>query len=57
MATATPDMPVASTGVYVATEIGATNAFLRFASSLFQFLFGMSTAAAYIQSGRYKKYY
>jgi 3-oxoacyl-[acyl-carrier-protein] synthase III len=27
MATATPDMPVASTGVYVATEIGATNAF------------------------------
>ena len=24
MATATPDMPVASTGVYVATEIGAT---------------------------------
>ena len=27
MATATPDMPVASTGVYVATQIGATNAF------------------------------
>jgi 3-oxoacyl-[acyl-carrier-protein] synthase-3 len=27
MATATADMPVAATGVYVATEIGATNAF------------------------------
>jgi 3-oxoacyl-[acyl-carrier-protein] synthase-3 len=27
MGTATPDMPVAATGVYVATEIGATNAF------------------------------
>src|SRR5690554_2696711 len=26
MATATPDMPVAATGVYVATEIGAVNA-------------------------------
>lgn len=56
MATATPDMPVASTGVYVATEIGALNAFaydLQAACS--SFLFGMSTAAAYIQSGRYKK--
>jgi hypothetical protein len=28
MGTATPDMPVAATGVYVATEIGATNALL-----------------------------
>jgi len=56
MATATPDMPVASSGVYVATEIGATNAFaydLQAACS--SFLYGMSTAAAYIQSGRYKK--
>ena len=55
MATATPDMPVASTGVYVATEIGATNAFaydLQAACS--SFLYGMSTAAAYIASGRYK---
>src|SRR5699024_12132292 len=26
-ATATPDMPVASTGAYVASELGATNAF------------------------------
>lgn len=56
MATATPDMPVASTGVYVASQIGAINAFsfdLQAACS--SFLFGMSTAAAYIQSGKYKK--
>lgn len=56
VATATPDMPVASTAVYVASKIGAVNAFaydLQAACS--GFLFGMSTAAAYIQSGRYKK--
>lgn len=56
MATATPDMPVASTGVFVATQIGATNAFaydLQAACS--SFLYGMSTASAYIESGRYKK--
>ena len=56
MATATPDMPVAATGVHVATQIGATNAFsydLQAACS--SFLYGMSTAAAYIESGRYKK--
>ena len=56
MATATPDMPVASTGVFVATEIGATNAFafdLQAACS--SFLYGMSVASAYITSGKYKK--
>lgn len=56
MATATPDMPVASTGVYVASQIGAINAFaydLQAACS--GFLFGMSNAAAYIESGKYKK--
>ncbi|PTX60542.1 3-oxoacyl-[acyl-carrier-protein] synthase-3 [Kordia periserrulae] len=56
VATATPDMPVASTAVYTATEIGATNAFafdLQAACS--SFLYGMSTAASYVQSGRYKK--
>ncbi|MBT8185096.1 MAG: ketoacyl-ACP synthase III [Eudoraea sp.] len=54
--TATPDLPVASTAVYVASEIGATNAFaydLQAACS--NFLYGMSTAASYIESGRYKK--
>jgi 3-oxoacyl-[acyl-carrier-protein] synthase III len=56
MATATPDMLVASTGAYVATEIGATNAFsYDLQSACSSFLFGMSTAAAYIESGRYKK--
>lgn len=56
MATTTPDMPVASTGVYVATQIGATNAFsydLQAACS--SFLYGLSTATSYIESGRYKK--
>jgi 3-oxoacyl-[acyl-carrier-protein] synthase-3 len=56
MATATPDMQVSATGAYVATQIGATNAFaydLQAACS--SFLYGMSTAAAYIESGRYKK--
>ncbi len=56
VATATPDMPVAATAVYVATQIGAVNAFaydLQAACS--SFLYGMSTAAAYIESGRYKK--
>ncbi len=54
--TATPDLPVASTAAYVATEIGAVNAFgydLQAACS--SFLYGMSTAASYIESGRYKK--
>ena len=56
LATATADMPVASTGAYVATEIGATNAFsYDLQSACSSFLFGMSTAAAYIESGRYKK--
>lgn len=56
MATTTPDMPVASTGVYVATKIGAINAFsydLQAACS--SFLYGLSTATSYIESGRYKK--
>ncbi len=56
VATATPDLPVASTAAYVASEIGAKNAFaydLQAACS--SFLYGMSTAASYIESGRYKK--
>lgn len=56
VATATPDLLVASTAVYTATEIGATNAFaydLQAACS--SFLYGMSAAASYIESGRYKK--
>lgn len=56
LASATPDMPVASSGVHIATQIGATNAFaydLQAACS--GFLYAMSTASAYIESGRYKK--
>ena len=56
VATATPDLPVASTAVYTASKIGAVNAFaydLQAACS--SFLYGMSTAASYIESGRYKK--
>ena len=56
LATVSPDMPVAATAVYVATEIGAINAFaydLQAACS--GFLYGMSTASAYIETGRYKK--
>lgn len=56
VATVSPDLPVAATAVYVATQIGAVNAFaydLQAACS--GFLYGMSTAAAYIESGRYKK--
>jgi 3-oxoacyl-[acyl-carrier-protein] synthase III len=56
VATATPDLPVAATAAYVATNIGAINAFsydLQAACS--SFLYGMSTAASYVESGRYKK--
>ncbi len=56
VATVTPDMPVASTAAYVATQIGATNAFsYDLMAACSGFLYGMSTAAAYIESGRYKK--
>jgi len=56
MATATPDMPVAVTGSYVATQIGAENAFsYDLMAACSSFLFGMSVAAKYIESGRYNK--
>lgn len=56
VATATPDSLVASTAAFVASEIGASNAFgYDLLAACSSFLFGMSTAASYIQSGRYKK--
>ncbi len=56
MSTATPDMPVAATGAYVATQIGADNAFsYDLMAACSSFLFGMSTAASYIETGKYKK--
>lgn len=55
-ATGTPDMPIASTGAYTATEIGAVNAFsFDLQSACTGFLYGMSVATSYIESGRYKK--
>ena len=56
VATVTPDTLVASTAAYVATEIGATNAFgYDLLAACSSFLFGISTAASYIESGRYRK--
>jgi len=56
MATATPDMPVAVTACYVASQIGAVNAFsFDLTAACSSFLYGMSVAAKYIESGRYKK--
>ncbi len=56
VATATPDTLVASTAAYVATKIGATNAFgYDLLAACSSFLYGMSTAANYVQTGRYKK--
>lgn len=55
VATATPDMKAASTAAFTATQIGATNAFsFDLEAACSSFLFGMSTAAKYIESGRYK---
>ncbi len=56
VATTTPDMPVAATSVFVATQIGAVNAFaFDIQAACSGFLYGMSCASAYIESGRYKK--
>ncbi|WP_291867852.1 beta-ketoacyl-ACP synthase III [Maribacter sp.] len=56
VATATPDNMVASTAAFVASEIGAKDAFAYdLLAACSSFLFGMSTAASYIESGRYKK--
>ena len=55
VATATPDMKAASTAAFTATQIGAINAFsFDLEAACSSFLFGMSTAAKYIESGRYK---
>ena len=55
-ASVTPDMPVAISGAYLATEIGAVNAFaIDLQAACSSFLYGMSVAARYIESGRYKK--
>lgn len=56
VATATPDMKAASTAAFTATEIGATNAFsFDLEAACSSFLYGMSVASSYIESGKYKK--
>jgi 3-oxoacyl-[acyl-carrier-protein] synthase-3 len=45
MGTATPDMPVAATGVYVATEI-ELRTLLLLQAACSSFLYGMSVASA-----------
>jgi 3-oxoacyl-[acyl-carrier-protein] synthase-3 len=55
VATATPDMQAASTAAYVANKIGAVNAFsFDLESACSSFLYGMSVAASYIESKKYK---
>ena len=52
VATATPDMQAASTASFVAAKIGAVNAFsFDLESACSSFLYGMSVAARYIESG------
>jgi 3-oxoacyl-[acyl-carrier-protein] synthase-3 len=56
VATATPDMKAASTSAFTATKIGAINAFsFDLEAACSSFLYGMSVAARYIESGKYKK--
>jgi 3-oxoacyl-[acyl-carrier-protein] synthase-3 len=56
VATATPDMQAASTGAFVASSVGATNAFaFDMDSACSSFLFGMSVVSGFIESGKYKK--
>ncbi len=55
VATATPDMKAASTAAFTATNIGAINAFsFDLEAACSSFLFGMSVASSYIESGKYK---
>tara|TARA_R110002073_G_scaffold40547_6_gene115419 strand:- start:80129 stop:81130 length:1002 start_codon:yes stop_codon:yes gene_type:complete len=56
VATATPDMQAASTAAFVASSIGATNAFsFDIDSACSSFLYGMSVMSGFIESGKYKK--
>ncbi|WP_228852886.1 beta-ketoacyl-ACP synthase III [Aegicerativicinus sediminis] len=56
VATATPDMKAAATAAFTASEIGATNAFaFDLEAACSSFLYGMSVAARYIESGKYTK--
>lgn len=54
--TMTPDMQLTVTAAYIAWKIGADNAWgYDFTAACCGFLYGLTTAASYIESGRYKK--
>jgi 3-oxoacyl-[acyl-carrier-protein] synthase III len=54
--TVTPDMTFPSTGNIISYKVGAKNAWsFDLAAACSGFLFGLTTGAAYIESGRYKK--
>ena len=56
VSSATPDMQAASTAAFVATQIGATEAFsFDMDAACSSFLFGMSVVSSYIESRKYKK--
>ena len=56
VSSATPDMQAASTAAFVATQIGATEAFsFDLDAACSSFLFGMSVVSGFIESGKYKK--
>lgn len=54
--TMTPDMQLTVTGAYIAWKIGADNAWgYDFTAACCGFLYGVTTAASYIESKRFKK--
>ena len=54
--TMTPDMQLTVTGAYIAWKIGAVNAWgYDFTAACCGFIYGLTTAATYIESGRFKK--
>ncbi len=54
--TVTPDMPVANSASFVISEMGMNKAFgMDLQAACSGFLFGLTTGAQFIESGRYKK--
>ncbi len=54
--TMTPDMPLTVTGAYIAWKLGANNAWgYDLTAACCGFLYGLTTAATYVESGRFKK--
>ena len=54
--TMTPDMQLTVTGAYIAWKIGAEHAWgYDFTAACCGFIYGLTTAATYIESGRFKK--